>query len=156
MAQVQEAVKGQRARLTDVESVLSIYLSGLTPVNDGDIVVINTDGATCSAVTGATNTRYGVVVLHGIGKTGKNAAGEAVYQAGDIVPVMVIGSIWVKPTAPITSIISPVFVKTANGTTAAPLGSLGILAADSTALPGAAWESKTNSAGLAILRLTGA
>lgn len=151
-----DAVVGQRARLTAFESVLSLPLSGTGLVNDGDVVVRATDGKSVTSVTGATLTRFGVIVRHGVGKTGKNTAGKEVYQAGDIPPIMFSGAIWVKPSAPITDITAAVYVKTANGTTDAPLGSLSSSATDGTALPDAVWETVTGADGLAILNLRGA
>lgn len=73
-----------------------------------------------------------------------------------MLPVMFEGAIWVKPSAPITDITAAVYVKTANGTTAAPLGSLSSSATDGTVLPGAAWETVTGADGLALLNLRGA
>ena len=154
MVQQLNAVVGQRGRLTAKEVVLSLPLSGLTLVNDGDVVVRTTDGKSVTAVSGAT--RFGVVVRHGVGKSGKTTAGKEAYKAADMVPVMFEGAIWVKPTAPITDITAAVYVKTANGTTAAPLGSLSSSATDGTVLPGAAWETVTGADGLALLNLRGA
>lgn len=156
MVQQLNAVVGQRGRLTAKEVVLSLPLSGLILVNDGDVVVRTTDGKSVTAVSGATPTRFGVVVRHGVGKTGKTAAGKEAYKAADMLPVMFEGAIWVKPTAPITDITAAVYVKTANGTTAAPLGSLSSAATDGTLLPGAAWETVTGADGLSILNLRGA
>lgn len=156
MVQQLNAVVGQRGRLTAKEVVLSLPLSGLVLVNDGDVIVRTTDGKSVTAVAGATPTRFGVVVRHGVGKTGKDASGKEVYKAGDMLPIMFEGAIWVKPTAPITDITAEVYVKTANGTTAAPLGSLSSSATDGTALPGAAWETVTGADGLALLNLRGA
>lgn len=156
MVQQINAVVGQRGRLTTKEVVLSLPLSGLVPVNDGDVVVRTTDGKSVKSVAAATPTRFGVVVRHGVGKTGKDAKGKEIYKAGDMLPIMFEGAIWVKPTAPITDITAPVYVKTANGTTAAPLGSLSSSSTDGTALPGAVWESVTSVDGLALLNLRGA
>lgn len=96
MVQQLNAVVGQRGRLTAYESVLSLPLSGLTLVNDGDVVVRTNDGKSIQAVAGATPTRFGVIVRHGVGKSGKNAAGKEAYKAGDIPPTMFSGAIWVK------------------------------------------------------------
>ena len=156
MVQQLNAVVGQRGRLTAKEVVLSLPLSGLVNVNDGEVVVRTTDGKSVTAIAGATPTRFGVVVRHGVGKTGKTTAGKEAYKAADMVPVMFEGAIWVKPTAPITDITAAVYVKTANGTTAAPLGSLSSSATDGTELPGAVWESVTGADGLALLNLRGA
>ena len=156
MVQQLNAVVGQRGRLTTKEVVLSLPLSGLVNVNDGDVVVRTTDGKSVKSVTGATPTRFGVVVRHGVGKTGNDASGKEIYKAGDMLPIMFEGAIWVKPTAPITDITAAVYVKTANGTTAAPLGSLSSSATDGTVLPGAAWETVTGADGLALLNLRGA
>ncbi len=49
-----------------------------------------------------------------------------------------------------------VYVRTANPTAQAPLGSLSSAALDSTELPNASWETITGPDGLAILRLRGA
>lgn len=156
MVQQINAVVGQRGRLTAKEVVLSLALSGLVLVNDGDVVVRTTDGLSVKSVTGATPTRFGVVVRHGVGKSGKNTAGKEAYKAGDMLPVMFEGVIWVKPTAPVTDITAAVYVKTTNGTTAAPLGSLSSTSTDGTALPGAVWETITGTDGLALLNIRGA
>lgn len=156
MVQQLNAVVGQRGRLTAYESVLSLPLSGLTLVNDGDVVVRTTDGKSIQAVAGATPTRFGVIVRHGVGKSGKNAAGKEAYKAGDIPPTMFSGAIWVKPSAPVIDITATVYVKTANGTEAAPLGSLSSAPTDGTAVPGAVWETITGADGLALLNLRGA
>ena len=156
MVQQINAVAGQRGRLTAKEVVLSLPLSGTVLVNDGDVVVRTTDGVSFKSVTGATPTRFGVVVRHGVGKTGKDANDKEAYKAGDMLPVMFEGAIWVKPSAPITDITAAVYVKTANGTTEAPLGSLSSTATDGTALPGAVWETITGADGLALLNLHGA
>ncbi|MCA4331521.1 hypothetical protein, partial [Acinetobacter baumannii] len=118
--------------------------------------VRSTDGKTVSAVTGATNTKFGIIVRHGVGKSGKTADGKEAYKATDVAPVMTIGSIYVKVTAPVTDINAKVYVKTANGTTAAPLGSLSPTATDGTELPNASWETISNEQGLAAVRLRGA
>lgn len=156
MVQQINAVVGQRGRLTAKEVVLSLALSGLVLVNDGDVVVRTTDGLSVKSVTGATPTRFGVVVRHGVGKSGKNTAGKEAYKAGDMLPVMFEGAIWVKPTAPVTDITAAVYVKTTNGTTAAPLGSLSSTSTDGTVLPGAVWETITGTDGLALLNIRGA
>ena len=156
MVQQINAVVGQRGRLTAKEVVLSLALSGLVLVNDGDVVVRTTDGLSVKSVTGATPTRFGVVVRHGVGKSGKNTAGKEAYKAGDMLPVMFEGAIWVKPTAPVTDITATVYVKTTNGTTAAPLGSLSSTSTDGTVLPGAVWETITGTDGLALLNIRGA
>lgn len=151
-----DTLPGVRARLVSPEDILSIPVSGATLVNDGDVVVINTDGKTVSAVAGAGNTRFGIIVRHGVGKSGKTSAGNEAYQATDVAPVMTIGAIWVKTTAPVTNINAKVYVKTSNGTTNAPLGSLSSSATDGTELPNASWESISNEQGHAIVRLRGA
>lgn len=156
MVQQLNAVVGQRGRLTTKEVVLSLPLSGLVNVNDGDVVVRTTDGKSVTAVAGATPTRFGVVVRHGVGKTGKDTSGKEAYKAGDMLPIMFEGAIWVKPTAVVTDITAKVYVKTANGTAAAPLGSLSSVSTDGTELPGAAWETVTGADGLALLNLRGA
>ena len=156
MVQQLNAVVGQRGRLTTKEVVLSLALSGLVLVNDGDVVVRTVDGKSVKSVTGATPTRFGVIVRHGVGKTGKDASGKEAYKAGDMLPVMFEGAIWVKPSAPITDITAAVYVKTANGTTLAPLGSLSSTSTDGTVLPGAVWETVTGADGLALINLRGA
>ncbi|MCY6389785.1 hypothetical protein OXU89_20190, partial [Acinetobacter baumannii] len=138
------------------EDILSLPVAGTGLVNDGDVVVRSTDGKTVSAVTGATNTKFGIIVRHGVGKSGKTADGKEAYKATDVAPVMTIGSIYVKVTAPVTDINAKVYVKTANGTTAAPLGSLSPTALDGTELPNASWETISNEQGLAAVRLRGA
>ncbi|MNE05758.1 GDSL-like Lipase/Acylhydrolase [compost metagenome] len=53
MVQQINAVVGQRGRLTAKEVVLSLPLSGLVLVNDGDVVVRTTDGKSVKSVVGA-------------------------------------------------------------------------------------------------------
>ena len=156
MVQQYDTAPGLKAHLNGPEDILSLPVSGTTLVNDGDVVVRNTDGKTVSAVAGATNTKFGVIVRHGVGKSGKNALGKEAYQATDVAPVMTIGSIWVKVTAPVIDITTKAYVKTANGTTAAPLGSLSPTALDGTELPNASWETISNEQGFAVVRLRGA
>lgn len=156
MAQQITARPGQKAYLVGPEEILSIPMTGSGTLSDGDTVVRTTDGKSVAAVAGATPTRFGVVLRNGVGKSGKDAKGNEAYQLGDILPVMTIGNIWVKPSAPVTDITAKVYVKTANGTTSAPLGSLSSSSTDGTELPDASWETVTNAEGLAILRLRGA
>lgn len=147
---------GQEAYLTGPNETLSIPMIGSGVLVDGQVVARTTDGKSVQAVAGATLKRFGVVVRNGIGKSGQDAAGNEAYKLGDILPIKTIGSIWVKPTAPVTDITSKVYVKTANGTTQAPLGSLSSTEVDGTELAGASWETVTNAEGLAIIRLLGA
>lgn len=151
-----DSLPGLKAHLNGPEDILSLPVSGAALVNDGDVVVRTTDGKTVTAVAGVTPTKFGVILRHGVGKTGKTASGNEAYKATDVAPVMTIGSIWVKTTAPVTDITAKVYVKTANGTTNAPLGSLSSVATDGTELPNASWETISNEQGLAILRLRGA
>lgn len=151
-----DQVPGMKARLNGPEDILSIPVSGSAVFNDGDVVVRNTDGKTVSVVADETNTKFGICVRHGVGKSGRNSAGKEAYQAGDVAPIMTIGSIWVKAAAPVTDISAKVYVKTANGTTAAPIGSLSAVEVDGTEFPNASWESTSNEQGLAIVRLLGA
>lgn len=150
-----DAMVGQMARLDGVEDILSLPMKGDGYLNDGDVAVINIDGKTCSKVSDGSNTRYGVVKRHGIGKSGTQNGKEA-YQQFDVLPVVITGSVYVKVTKPIVNIKAPVYVKTANGTEEAPLGSLSSEATDGTLFPNAAWESLSNADNLAILRLRGA
>ena len=147
---------GQEAYLTGPNETLSIPMIGAGVISDGDVVVRTTDGKSVALVSGATPTRFGVVVRNGVGKSGKDTSGNEAYQLGDILPIKTIGTIWVKPNAPVTDITAKVYVKTANGTTGALLGSLSSTAADGTEFPNASWETVTNPEGLAILRLRGA
>lgn len=147
---------GQEAYLTGPNETLSIPMVGSGFISDGDVVVRTTDGKSVQAVAGAVPTRFGVVVRNGVGKSGINAVGNEAYKLGDILPVKTIGTIWVKPSAPVTDITAKVHVKTANGTAGAPLGSLSSTSTDGTELPNASWETVTNAEGLAILRLRGA
>lgn len=156
MVKQYDAAPGMKFHLIGPEDILSLPVGGASLVNDGDVVVRSTDGKTVSAVTGATNTKFGIIVRHGVGKSGKTADGKEAYKATDVAPVMTIGSIYVKVTAPVTDINSKVYVKTANGTTAAPLGSLSPTATDGTELPNASWETISNEQGLAAVRLRGA
>lgn len=156
MVKQYDAAPGMKFHLIGPEDILSLPLAGSSLVNDGDVVVRSSDGKTVSAVTDATNTKFGIILRHGVGKSGKNTAGKEAYQATDIAPVMMIGSIYVKVTAPVTDINAKVYVKTANGTTLAPLGSLSPIALDGTELPNASWETISNEQGLAAVRLRGA
>ena len=156
MVKQYDAVPGMKFHLIGPEDILSLPVAGTGLVNDGDVVVRSTDGKTVSAVTGATNTKFGIIVRHGVGKSGKTADGKEAYKATDVAPVMTIGSIYVKVTAPVTDINAKVYVKTANGTTLAPLGSLSPTALDGTELPNASWETISNEQGLAAVRLRGA
>lgn len=156
MVKQYDAVPGMKFHLIGPEDILSLPVAGVSLVNDGDVVVRSSDGKTVSAVTGATNTKFGIVLRYGVGKSGKTADGKEAYKATDVAPVMTIGSIWVKTTAPVIDINAKVYVKTANGTTAAPLGSLSPTAADGTELPNASWETISNEQGLAAVRLRGA
>lgn len=156
MVKQYDAVPGMKFHLIGPEDILSLPVAGASLVNDGDVVVRSTDGKTVSAVTGETNTKFGIIVRHGVGKSGKTADGKEAYKATDVAPVMTIGSIYVKVTAPVTDINAKVYVKTANGTTAAPLGSLSPTATDGTELPNASWETISNEQGLAAVRLRGA
>lgn len=156
MVKQYDAAPGMKFHLIGPEDILSLPVAGTSLVNDGDVVVRSTDGKTVSAVTEATNTKFGIIVRHGVGKSGKTADGKEAYKATDVAPVMTIGSIYVKVTAPVTDINAKVYVKTANGTTAAPLGSLSPTATDGTELPNASWETISNEQGLAVVRLRGA
>lgn len=156
MVKQYDAAPGMKFHLIGPEDILSLPIAGTSLVNDGDVVVRSTDGKTVSAVIGATNTKFGIIVRHGVGKSGKTADGKEAYKATDVAPVMTIGSIYVKVTAPVTDINAKVYVKTANATTAAPLGSLSPTATDGTELPNASWETISNEQGLAAVRLRGA
>ncbi|MDC4445401.1 hypothetical protein OHW30_05245 [Acinetobacter baumannii] len=156
MVKQYDAAPGMKFHLIGPEDILSLPVAGTSLVNDGDVVVRSTDGKTVSAVTDATNTKFGIIVRHGVGKSGKTADGKEAYKATDVAPVMTIGSIYVKVTAPVTDINAKVYVKTANGTTAAPLGSLSPASTDGTELPNASWETISNEQGLAAVRLRGA
>jgi hypothetical protein len=147
---------GQEAYLTGPNETLSIPMIGLGFIKDGEVVARTTDGKSIQAVTGDTLKRFGVIVRNGIGKSGVDESGNEAYKLGDILPVKTIGTIWVKPSAPVTDITAKVYVKTANGTTQAPLGSLSSSATDGTEFAGASWETVTNAEGLAIIRLLGA
>ncbi|AOA58268.1 structural cement protein Gp24 [Acinetobacter larvae] len=151
-----DQLPGMRARISGPEDVLSIHVSGDGVFTDGEVVIRNADGKTVSTVTDATNTKFGICLRHGVGKSGRNAAGKEAYQQGDVAPIMTIGSIWVKTTAPVTDINAKVYVKTANATDVAPLGSLSSTDTDGTEFPNASWESISNEQGLAIVRLLGA
>ncbi|MCJ9137088.1 structural cement protein Gp24 [Acinetobacter baumannii] len=156
MVKQYDAAPGMKFHLIGPEDILSLPVAGTGLVNDGDVVVRSTDGKTVSAVTGATNTKFGIIVRHGVGKSGRTTDGKEAYKATDVAPVMTIGSIYVKVTTPVTDINAKVYVKTANGTTLAPLGSLSPTATDGTELPNASWETISNEQGLAAVRLRGA
>ncbi|MCJ0828825.1 hypothetical protein MN869_10220 [Acinetobacter sp. NIPH1876] len=156
MVKQYDAAPGMKLHLIGPEDILSLPVAGSVLLNDGDVVVRSTDGKTVSSVTGATNTKFGIILRHGVGKSGKTTDGKEAYKATDVAPVMTIGSIWVKTIAPVTDINAKVYVKTANGTVPAPLGSLSPTAADGTELPNASWETISNEQGLAAVRLRGA
>ena len=147
---------GQKAYLVGPEEVISVLVSGDTVLKDGDVVVRTTDGKSVMAVASATPARFGVVLRNAIGKSGKDTNGNEAYAKNDTAPIMTIGQIWVKPSAPVTDITSKVYVRTSTPTADAPLGSVSSVATDSTELPNATWETITNAEGLAIIRLRGA
>lgn len=153
----QRAVPGMGARLIQPIDVLTLAVAtGSAVLKAGDIAVRTTDGASVTSVVGATNTRFVLIPFSNIGKTGTDSSGNEAYQATDNAPVVVEGSFYVKTGAPVTDITAAVYVRTASPTTGAPLGSLSSSATNSTAFPGAKWESVTGSDGLAVVRLTGA
>ncbi|MEL1598991.1 hypothetical protein V2W64_12595, partial [Acinetobacter baumannii] len=76
MSLTPQAIPGMRARLHMPEEILSLPVAGTGVVSDGEVVVQSADGKTVSAVTGATNTKFGVVVFQHVGKSGKNALGK--------------------------------------------------------------------------------
>lgn len=156
MVQQITARPGQKAYLAGPEEVISVLVSGNTVLKDGDVVVRSTDGKSVVAVAGAAPTRFGVVLRNAIGKSGKDANGNEAYAKNDTAPIMTIGQIWVKPSAPVTDITAKVYVRTSTPTADAPLGSLSSVATDGTELPNATWETITNAEGLAIIRLRGA
>lgn len=63
MSLTPQAIPGMRARLHMPEEILSLPVAGTGVVSDGEVVVQSSDGKTVSAVTGATNTKFGVVVF---------------------------------------------------------------------------------------------
>ncbi|MFX5816806.1 hypothetical protein ABTE26_17925 [Acinetobacter baumannii] len=76
MSLTPQAIPGMRARLHMPEEILSLPVAGTGVVSDGEVVVQSADGKTVSAVTEATNTKFGVVVFQHVGKSGKNALGK--------------------------------------------------------------------------------
>lgn len=147
------AVSGQRLKSTP-EDVRSMPMAGTGTLSDGMAVCDAGDGVRC-AVAGVLRP-IGLVVLGNIGKSGIGADGKEAYKEFDVVPVMRVGRLWVKPTAAITATGGKVYVRTANADTAHPLGSLQPTATDGTELIGATWDSITGADGLAIVQLRGA
>lgn len=148
------AIPGQRVKSTP-EDVRSMPMAGTGTLSDGDVVTDAGDGVRCATVRDSLRP-VGIVVHQHIGKSGTNAAGKDAYKQYDVPPVMRGGRVWVKPAVPITATGGKVYVRTANGTTDNPIGSLQTSASDGTELVGATWDSISNADGLAIVQLRGA
>lgn len=134
--------------LSKADDIRSLGLKGAGKAVDGGVVAINGDGETCSKVA-AGSKDFGVVVFHHIGKSGRTDDNkDEAYIAGDVLPVMVMGRIWVKPGEVITATgkAAKVYVNTTDGT-------LGQTADSNTELLGAYWDTPNNSDGLAIVNL---
>lgn len=148
------AIAGLRLKSTP-EDVRSMPFAGTGSASDGTAVCDAGDGVRCSAFSG-TLRPIGIVVFQNIGKSGKAANGVEGYQEFDVVPVMRVGRIWVKPNAPITATGGKVYVRTANADATHPIGSLQPAATDGTELVGATWDSISSADGHAIVQLRGA
>jgi hypothetical protein len=148
------AIAGLRLKSTP-EDVRSMPMTGAGTVSDATAVCDAGNGEQCAAPDG-TLRPVGIVVFQNIGKSGKGADGREAYQQYDVVPVMRVGRIWVKPTAVITATGGKVYVRTANADSTHPIGSLQPSATDGTELVGATWDSISNADGLAIVQLRGA
>lgn len=148
------AIAGLRLKSTP-EDVRSMPMTGAGTVSDGTAVCDAGNGEQCAKPDGVLRP-VGIVVFANIGKNGTGADGKEAYQQYDVVPVMRVGRIWVKPNAAVTSTGGKVYVRTASATTEAPLGSLQPSATNGTELVGATWDSISNADGLAIVQLRGA
>lgn len=139
------AIEGMRL-ISTPEDVRSFALQGAGVVSDGDAVAINDDGDTCKAVTGG-EAEFGIVVLHHVGKSGKNEEGKDAYIQYDVLPVMTKGRIWVRPDGEVASRgkTEKVYV-TAEG-------KLSAVEEGNTELVGAFWDIPKNSDGLAVVDL---
>lgn len=128
--------------------IRSLPYVGEGVIKDGDLVAIGADGETCTDVT-AESEDFGVVVFQHTGKTGRTADGKAeAYKKHDVLPVMVKGRIWVKPSAIVTTRgrAASVYVTTADGVNKGLLASTG-----TTKVLGAFWDKPSNSDGLAAI-----
>lgn len=149
-----EAVIGQRLKSTP-EDVRSMPMTGAGTLNDGQVVCDAGDGVRCATVDGVLRP-VGIAVHQHIGKNGTDANGNEAYQQYDVVPVMRVGRIWVKPAVTITATGGKVYVRTANGTVNNPIGSYQTAATDGTEFIGATWDSISSADGMAIIQLRGA
>lgn len=147
------AYVGQRLKSTP-EDVRSMPMAGAGVVNDGDAVVDFGDGVRCGAVEGSKRI-IGIVVLQHIGKNGRDAQGNEVYQQYDTVPVMRSGRIWVKVTDKVSTTGGKVYVRTSSPDEQHPLGSIQTTSENATELVGASFDSISNADGLAIITLKG-
>lgn len=141
------SVAGMRLNSTP-EDVRSLPYTGDGKVIDGQLVQINDDGETCGDVTAATK-NYGVVVFSNIGKSGRSVDNKSeAYIKGDVLPVMVMGRIWVTPSETITAIgkAAKVYAHNTDGT-------VGQTAADSIEVAGWYYSVPTNADGNAIIHL---
>lgn len=148
------AIAGLRLKSTP-EDVRSMPLAGVGAASDGTVVCDAGDGVRCTVPDG-TLRPIGIVVFQNIGKSGKGIDGREAYIEHDVVPVMRVGRIWVKPTAPITATGGKVYVRTASPDAGHPIGSLQPTATNGTELVGATWDSIIGADGYAIVQLRGA
>lgn len=148
------AIAGLRLKSTP-EDVRSMPMAGAGTASDGTAVCDAGDGVRCAVPDGALRP-IGIVVFQNIGKSGKGADGREAYKEYDVVPVMRVGRIWVKPTAPITATGGKVYVRTASADATHTIGSLQPTATNGTELVGATWDSITGADGYAIVQLRGA
>lgn len=149
-----KAIAGMRLNSTP-EDIQSMPMTGAGTLSDGFAVCDAGNGEQCAKVDGVLRL-IGIVSFSNIGKSGVGDDGKEAFKQYDVVPVMRVGRIWVKPTAPITTTGGAVYVRTANPDSTHPLGSLQPSETDGTALLGATWDSLTSEDGLAIVRLRGA
>ncbi len=120
------AVAGMRIKSMD-EEVLSLPLmvDPAYPVVDGSPIFLTDDKKGCTTTENTKASFCGVVVLHGIGKSGKDDNADTgmvteKYLKGDVVPVMVKGKLWVEATTKITDLTADVTAtngKFGSGTT---------------------------------------
>lgn len=102
------ALAGQRVKSAPEEVLsLPLMIEPTYPVKDGSVIYLTADKKGCTTVQNANAGFVGVVVLHNIGKTGKNGNDE-VYQKGDIVPVMIKGKIWAEVKTAVTDLTAVV------------------------------------------------
>lgn len=108
------AVAGMRVKSAP-EEVLSLPLmvDPSYPVKDGSVIYLTADKKSCTTVQNTAAGFVGLVVLHGVGKSGRSGETDT-YIKGDVVPVMVKGKLW-SPVATAITDLSAVIGATASG-----------------------------------------